>query len=90
MGGHIVNSSKDHRGHTLQSCISGQVGVMDLDLLRVRIVTRADRDLPPPSCLCLFSPCFLSSCFSSLDFVNNPLHLFLFPSTQQLLSTEAL
>lgn len=68
MGGHIVNSSRDHRGHTLQSCSSGQVGLMDLDLLGVRAVTRADRDLPPPSCLYLFSPCFLSLCFSSLDF----------------------
>lgn len=81
---------QDHRGHTLQSCSSGQAGLLDLDLLGVRVVTRADHDLPPLSCLYLFSPCFLSSCFSSLDFVNNPLHLFLSLSTQQLLSMEGL
>lgn len=49
MGGHIVISSRDHGGHTLQSCSSGQVGLMGLDLLGVRVVTRADCDLPPPS-----------------------------------------
>lgn len=43
---------QDHRGHTLQSCSSGQAGLLDLDLLGVRVVTRADHDLPPLSCLC--------------------------------------